>query len=228
MTHTSTLHSPKVEAALERMLAEAERNDAAQEDAWAALHEEDRDAGAPGTDQARSQQRADAAAQIYMPISARGGRLLYSLVRSARPALTVEFGTSFGISTVFLAAAVHDNGSGHVVTTELSPAKAAAARATFAELGLDHVVTVLEGEALETLGEGTDAVDFALLDGWKDMCLPVLQLLEPRLTRGALVVADDVELDGLAPYLTYVRDRRNGYESVTFPVEDGMEISCRL
>ena len=173
-------------------------------------------------------EQADAKAEVYMPISADGGRLLYSLIRAVRPAKVVEFGTSFGISTLYLAAAVRDNGAGAVVTTELSTAKAEAARRTFAETGLDDLVTVLLGDARETLAALEGAVGFVLLDGWKDLCLPVLRILEPRLAPGTLVVADDVELAGLKPYLDYVRDPENGYESVTFPVEDGMEISCRL
>jgi predicted O-methyltransferase YrrM len=56
----------------------------------------------------------------------------------------------------------------------------------------------------------------------------VLRALEPRLARGALVIADDTSFDSVKPYLEYVRDLANGYEGVTFPVEDGMEISCRL
>ena len=67
-----------------------------------------------------------------------------------------------------------------------------------------------------------------LLDGWKDLYTPVLRALEPRLARGALVIADDTSFDSVKPYLEYVRDLANGYEGVTFPVEDGMEISCRL
>jgi predicted O-methyltransferase YrrM len=74
---------------------------------------------------------------------------------------------------------------------------------------------------------GTDKVDFLLLDGWKDLCLPVLRLLEDRLAPGALVVADDTTLPTMNPYLDYVRDPANGYVNVAFPVEDGMEISCR-
>ena len=70
-------------------------------------------------------------------------------------------------------------------------------------------------------------MDFVLLDGWKDLCLAVLRLLEPRLPSGTIVVADDVDHTDLRPYLDYVRDSHNGYQSVTFPVEDGMEISCR-
>ncbi len=184
--------------------------------------------GSDGTGAASARERADAAAEISMPISAAGGRLLYTLVRAARPATVVEFGTSFGISTLHLAAAIRDNGTGRVVTTELNAAKAGAARRTFAETGLADVITVLEGDALHTLADLDGAVGFVLLDGWKDLYLPVLRLLEPHLPPGALVVADDVELRGLAPYLDHVRDPANGYETVTFPVEDGMEISCRL
>jgi predicted O-methyltransferase YrrM len=175
-----------------------------------------------------ARERADATADAYLPISADGGRLLYSLVRAARPDVVVEFGMSFGISTLYLAAGVRDNGAGRVVTTEVSQSKIARARRTFAETGLDDVITVLEGDALETLAGLPGDVGLVLLDGWKDLCLPVLRLLEPHLPSGALVVADDVIHSTLGPYLDFVRDPGNGYESVTFPVEDGMEISCRL
>jgi predicted O-methyltransferase YrrM len=220
MTLTDTHGDPRVAAALDRMFAEAARDDAA----FARLATE-----LPGDfTSLTAQEQADAAAPIYMPVSATGGQLLYNLVRAARPATVVEFGTSYGISTLHLAAAVRDNGTGRVVTTELNRDKAAAARRTFAETGLDDLVTVLEGDARETLADLSGPIGFVLLDGWKDLCLPVLRLLEPHLAPGALVVADDVVLEGLRPYLEYVRDPANGYRSVTFPVEDGMEISCRL
>jgi predicted O-methyltransferase YrrM len=177
---------------------------------------------------ATAQEQADAKAEVYMPISAQGGRLLYNLIRAARPATVVEFGTSFGISTLYLAAAVRDNGAGRVISTELSASKATAAHRTFAETGLDDLITVLEGDARETLLGVGGPVEFVLLDGWKDLCLPVLRLLEPWLPPGTIVVADDVDQDDLQPYLDYVRGSHNGYQSVTFPVEDGMEISCRL
>ncbi|MFJ7587665.1 O-methyltransferase [Streptomyces sp. NPDC097617] len=219
-TAVSTLEDPRVASALDRMFRQAEGDEATSSRIRAARPE-----GFTATD---PQEQADANAQVYMPISAEGGRLLYNLVRAARPATVVEFGTSFGISTLHLAAAVRDNGTGRVISTELSAAKAAAARRTFAETGLDGLITVLEGDARETLAEVDGPVGFVLLDGWKGLCLPVLRLLEPHLTPGALVVADDVDLEDLAPYLDHVRDTRNGYQSVTFPVEEGMEISCRL
>jgi predicted O-methyltransferase YrrM len=173
------------------------------------------------------QERADALAAVYMPISARGGELLYSLVRASRPDTIVEFGTSFGISSIYLAAAVADNGKGHIYTTELSAAKVAAAQRNLLEAGLADKVTILPGDALETLLNVAGPVGLALLDGWKDLCLPVLKLLEPRLTAGALVVGDDSSFPSMTDYLNYVRDPANGYVSVEFPVEDGMEISCR-
>ena len=218
MTYTNTLADPRVATTLDRMFDLAERSETALERILA---------GQAGDFAAMTpQEQADAAAEVYMPIDAEGGRLLYSLVRAARPETVVEFGTSFGISTLYLAAAVRDNGAGRVVTTELSTDKAAAARRTFAETGLADVITLLEGDARETLA-GVPA-DFVLLDGWKDLCLPVLRLLEPRLAPGTLVVADDIGLPDLRPYLAHVRDPANGYQSVTFPVADGMELSCRL
>jgi predicted O-methyltransferase YrrM len=178
---------------------------------------------------ASAQERADALSEIYMPVTPDAGRLLYSLVRASRPATIVEFGMSLGISAIHLASAVRDNGSGRVVTTELSAAKVAKAKATFAETGLDDLITVLEGDALTTLVDIDGPIGFVLLDGWKELYLPVTKLLEPRLSAGALIVADNTSMDDTKPYLEHVRDPGNGYVSVNFPVRDSdsMEISCR-
>jgi predicted O-methyltransferase YrrM len=217
---TSTLHDPRVMTALDRMYAGAAGDREARQRARGTA------ADWPAT--MTAQQKSDAAAEIYMPVAPDSGRLLYLLVRAARPALVVEFGTSFGISTLYLAAAVRDNGTGRVVTTELSAAKARAARETFAAAGLDDVITLLEGDALDTLADLDTAPGVVLLDGWKDLCLPVLRLLEPGLQPGALVIADDIDQDDLQPYLDYVRTPTSGYVNVTFPDGDeGMEISCR-
>jgi len=174
-------------------------------------------------------ERADALSDIYMPVTPEAGRLLYALVRAARPSTIVEFGMSLGISAIHLASAVRDNGSGRVVTTELSSAKVAAAKKTFAKTGLDGLITVLEGDALTTLADLEGPVELVLLDGWKELYLPVTKLLEPKLSAGALIIADNTSMDDTKPYLDHVRDPGNGYVSVNFPVRDGdsMEISCR-
>ena len=176
-----------------------------------------------------AREQAEAYQELYVPVSPEGGRLLYALIRAARPATVVEFGTSFGISTIHLAAAVRDNGAGHVVSTELNAAKVAQARANLAEAGLSDWVTILEGDALQTLADVDDPVGFVLLDGWKNLYLPVLRLLEPQLTAGALILADDTVsmADEMPDYLAYIRDPANGYLSIAFPESDGLELTCR-
>ena len=223
-----SLTSSPVRPLLDRLFQAAHADDTR----WAAIRERHPD-GFAGLS---AREQADAYAELYIPVSPEGGRLLYTLVRASRPATVVEFGTSFGISTIHLAAAVRDNAAvgdhpaGRVVSTELHPAKAAQARANLAEAGLDDLVTILEGDARETLAGLPGPVGFVLLDGWKNLYLPVLRLLEPRLTPGALVVADDaVSMAAEMPdYLSYVRDPAHGYLSVTFLESDGLEITCRL
>ncbi|ANR91463.1 O-methyltransferase [Mycobacterium avium] len=215
---TTTLQDPRVASALDRMYSESKNQ-------MSLLRERRGTFDQPMT----AQQRADAMSEFYIPVTPEAGRLLYSLVRATRPATVVEFGMSFGISAVHLAAAVRDNGSGRVVTTELSDTKIAAAKKTFAETGLDDVITILHGDALTTLADLPGPVDFVLLDGWKDLYLPVLELLEPRLSPGVLVVADNTSAADTQPYLDRVRNPDNGYVSFNFQVRDSdsMEISCR-
>lgn len=215
---TTTLQGARVASTLDRMYAESKNQ-------MSLLRERRGTFDRPMT----AQERAEAMSEFYIPVTPEAGRLLYSLVRATRPATIVEFGMSFGISAVHLAAAVRDNGTGRVVTTELSETKIAAAKQTFAETGLDDVITILEGDALSTLADVPGPVDFVLLDGWKDLYLPVLELLEPRLSPGVLVIADNASSADMAPYLDRVRNPENGYVSFNFQVRDSdsMEISCR-
>ncbi|OMB97991.1 methyltransferase [Mycobacterium colombiense] len=215
---TTTLQDARVASTLDRMYAESKNQ-------MSLLRERRGTFDRPMT----AQERAEAMSEFYIPVTPEAGRLLYSLVRATRPATIVEFGMSFGISAVHLAAAVRDNGTGRVVTTELSETKIAAAKKTFAETGLDDVITILEGDALSTLADEPGPVDFVLLDGWKDLYLPVLELLEPRLSPGVLVIADNASSADMAPYLDRVRNPENGYVSFNFQVRDSdsMEISCR-
>jgi predicted O-methyltransferase YrrM len=213
-----TLQDPKVATVLDRMYAESKNQ-------MSLLRERVGDFERPMS----AQERADAMSEFYIPVTPEAGRLLYALVRATRPTTVVEFGMSFGISAVHLASAVRDNGIGRVVTTELSAPKIAAAKQTFAETGLDDLITILEGDALSTLAGLDGPVGFVLLDGWKDLYLPVIELLEPRLSTGALVVADNTSAADTQPYLDRVRNPDNGYVGFNFLVResDSMEISCR-
>ena len=214
----TTLQDPRVAETLERMYTESREQ--------MSLLRERR----PNMSGARTvQERADAMSEFYIPVTPESGQLLYSLVRAARPATVVEFGMSFGISALHLASAVRDNGTGRVVTTEISDTKIAAAKKTFAETGLDDLITVLEGDALSTLADLDGPVDFVLLDGWKELYLPVIKLLEPRLSAGVLVVADNASAPDMKPYLDYVRGPDKGYVSFNFLAResDSVEVSCR-
>jgi predicted O-methyltransferase YrrM len=216
----STLLDPKVAASLDRMYTESS-------DQMTTLRQR-----FDGIDMssATAQERADALSDVYMPVTPEAGRLLYALVRATRPGTIVEFGMSLGLSGLHLASAVKDNGTGRVVTTEMSAAKIATAKQNFADAGLAEVITVLEGDALQTLTGLDGPVDFVLLDGWKEFYLPVIQLLEPRLSPGALVVADNTNMPDTQPYLDHVRNPANGYVSVNFLARDSdsMELSCRV
>lgn len=216
---TITLNEARVATALNRMYAEADAQ-------MPALRNRSGDFARLAT--ASAQERADTLSDIYMPVTPNAGRLLYALVRAARPATIVEFGMSLGVSAIHLAAALRDNGSGRLITTELSSAKIATAQANFAETGLTDVITILAGDALSTLTDIDGPIDFVLLDGWKELYLPVLKLLEPKLSPGTLVIADNTEMADAKPYLEHVRDPANGYVGVSFPVrgDDSMEISC--
>jgi predicted O-methyltransferase YrrM len=214
---TNTLASPRLDAVLGRMFAAASRDDENDEPVLPA--------GRAAWSDVTAAERSDAYQDYYIPISAQAGTLLYALARAIRPRTVVEFGTSYGISTMYLAAAVADNGTGQVITTELSTKKAIAARASLDEAGVGDAVTILVGDALATLADVPGPVQLVLLDGWKDLCVPVLRLLEPRLAPGALVAADDITHASMAGYLDYVRNPANGYVTVEFPVEDGLELS---
>ncbi|UOK35949.1 O-methyltransferase [Pseudomonas palleroniana] len=162
---------------------------------------------------------------LWLPVSRDTGNLLYMLARSSRARAIVEFGTSFGLSTLFLAAALRDNGGGVLVGSEFEASKIALAREHFIEGGVSDLIEIREGDALVTLATGLpETVDLLLLDGAKSLYGDVLGLVEKHLRPGALVVADNT--DYCPEYLAHVRSADNGYLSV--PFADDIELSIRL
>ena len=162
---------------------------------------------------------------VPLAVSRDTGTLLYMLARSTAARSIVEFGTSFGLSTVCLASALRDNGGGRLVTSELEPSKLARAKAHLAMGGLADLVDFREGDALETLARDLPtSVDLLLLDGAKALYPDVLDLVQPRLRSGALVVADNA--DFFPPYVERVRAAGSGYLSIGFG--DDVELSIRL
>lgn len=160
--------------------------------------------------------------------------LCHVLCRSLGARRVVEAGTSHGVSTIFLAAAVRDTlaaegGDGIVVGTEHESRKVAAARRNLRRAGLDAYAEIREGDLRETLRGLAGPVDFMLIDIWIPMALPALDLVTPVLRPGALVVCDRV-VSGrreYAEYLARVRDPEGPFVSVTIPGRGGLEISMK-
>lgn len=162
---------------------------------------------------------------LPLPVSRETGRLLYMLARAMGARRIVEFGTSFGLSTLHLAAALRENGGGRLITSEFEPSKLARARRNLEEAGLIDLVDIREGDALLTLGiDMPESIDLLLLDGAKGLYGEVLGLVENRLRPGALIIADNA--DYCPDYLERVRSPAKGYLSVPFAGD--VELSIRL
>ncbi|MET4432674.1 MULTISPECIES: class I SAM-dependent methyltransferase [unclassified Mycolicibacterium] len=221
-----SLTTPPVAGVLERLFREAE---IADQPFIAELLENTE----PGIDPLTGVLEAEAedykglyhqAVDNFLSVTPEFGRLLYICARTRTATRVVEFGTSFGISTIHLACALRDNGGGTVIGTELEPTKAARAQEHLNAAGLADFVDIRVGDALDTLRDGAGGlIDLVHLDGAFSLYRPVLQLLEPHLQPNALVLAEN----GTPDYLDYVRDPGNGYVSLTLPFDPvrGNELS---
>ncbi|MDR6513009.1 putative O-methyltransferase YrrM [Novosphingobium capsulatum] len=160
-----------------------------------------------------------------LAVSREVGHLLYMLARTKGARAIVEFGTSFGLSTLHMAAALRDNGGGCLITSEFETGKIARAQAHLAEAGLDDLVEIRAGDALETLARDLPPIiDLVLLDGAKALYLDVLAVLEPHLRPGSLILADNA--DYCPDYLAKVRAHAGGYLSLPFAQD--VELSMRV
>lgn len=198
----------------------------------------------------------------FVALDADKCQLMYLLARSIGARNIVEAGTSFGVSTMYLALAVGQNVgdlkatgqsvSGRVIATEKEPSKAERARKYWEEAG-DEVEPWIEtrvGNLLETLkAEGMpDEIDMLLLDSeyrstfslgpgltlhlkvWTPLALPTLDLIRPRLRRGALVLTDNTVMAKplYKELLDYLYDQKNGFKTTTAPYTGGFEVSVYL
>lgn len=209
----------RVDATLRRLYAATLRTDPPARQAVAA---HGLDESAPGFYEAMK--------DAYMPVTPDLGMLLYLLVRSSLARTVVEFGTSFGVSSIWIAAALRSNGRGQLVTTEMDAGKVSCARNNLREAGLDDLVEIRAGVAEQTLREPFEnPIDLVLLDGAKSAYLPVLQLLEPNLRSGTLILADNTDMPASRPFLDYVQEPRNGYRSANIATEAlGATHPCKL
>jgi predicted O-methyltransferase YrrM len=159
----------------------------------------------------------------------------YLTCRALRAERVVEVGTSFGVSTLYLAAAVRDNerdsgARGLVIATEYEARKAAAARRHFEAAKLAHLIDLREGDLRETLKIIEGPVDFVLMDIWTEMVRPAIELVAPHLRSGSVIVCDNTAqfADAYADYFAFLRDPKNRLRTLTLPFDGGLELTVRV
>jgi len=220
------LHDPE----LERLLRALHARSDAQVDAMTHYYaKRAKDAYPPDDDEIRAFRR-----DKLVALDRDKAEFCYQLCRASNAHRIVEVGTSYGVSTLYLAAAVRDNihaagGNGVVIGTEYEREKARAARAHFDQAGLSRFIELREGDLRETLKRIDGPVDFMLVDIWIAMARPALELVAPHLRSGAMVVCDNTEQyrSEYADYLAFLNDPANGFRTMTLPFEGGLELSVR-
>lgn len=215
LNRANVVHTLEREHALARHQAETRRQErearAASGDSGAAL----RRSGKDFRDASHFQ-------HAYLSIDPPQGALLYMLARAAKARHFVEFGSSFGISTLYLAAAAEDN-DGQVIGSEYYANKREHALNNLRDAGLEHRVDIRLGDAMETLADVGDSIDFLFLDGEKSLYLPVLALLKPRLAPGAFVVADNLDhFEGVPGDFRHEIQHAEDFTSRLIPFGKGM------
>lgn len=158
-------------------------------------------------------------------------RFLHALITARSAKYVVEVGTSYGYSTLFLADAVRATG-GCLVTLELSEEKQDHARSQLEKAGLAGYVDWRTGDALDILSTLDRPFDFVLLDLWKELYVPCLELIHPRLAKGGIIAADNMLFpEVVRPEAKAYRERvkaKEGIVTALLPIGQGIELSCYL
>ena len=129
--------------------------------------------------------------QWYLNVTTREGRVLRQLTEAVGAKRVVEIGTSSGYSTIWLAMGARAAG-GKVFTHEIDPERIKIARANFEKAGLDDVITIIEGDAHETIKQHEEPIDVVFLDAEKKGYLDYLEKLLPRVRPGGLILGHDM------------------------------------
>ena len=163
--------------------------------------------------------------KVYLPISQEQGHAIRQLIIDNDCKQVVEFGTSFGISTIYLADAVRQTG-GQVITTELIESKARKASQNINDINLGKYVDIRIGDAMKTLKGYSTPIDFLFLDGWKDLYLPLFKMLGPTFQPGTLIYADNMDMSDTKAYAEYVLKNNTKYSSEL--IHDGKGLLTRV
>jgi predicted O-methyltransferase YrrM len=153
--------------------------------------------------------------------------VLAQIVRLGHCVSLCEIGTSYGFSTLHLAAATREAG-GHVDAFDLDPKKIAAAGAHLAEAGLSATVTLHQGDARQTVRAFHPAkpYDFAFIDATKDQSDGYLDALLPHLAKVAILVTDNTATHAqeLAGFVARLR-ALPGATGCQVPVGNGFDLT---
>jgi predicted O-methyltransferase YrrM len=166
--------------------------------------------------------------ELLLPVGRSAGILMNLLIKEAEARRILEVGSSYGYSTTWLAEAARAVG-GKVISLELHAAKTQYAHTQLKRAGLADYVEFRVDDALASLGELAGPFDFVLIDLWKDLYVPVFELLHRKLAPGAIVVADNMLYpekfrDDARAYRQRVRAAA-GMSSVLLAVGNGLEVS---
>jgi predicted O-methyltransferase YrrM len=158
--------------------------------------------------------------------------MLRILVEASGAKRGVEVGSASGFGAINMGIAFERTG-GHLWTHDINPAAVKETRENLAKVGMESIVTVVEGDALKTLPNIEGPVDFVFIDALKQDYLKYLKILEPKLKVGAVVVADNViqSARAMKDYLDYVQTSPD-YDTVTIRASmeknDGMTVSYKV
>ena len=141
--------------------------------------------------------------EAYLSISKNQGEALQQLIVANNCKNIVEFGTSFGISTLYLALGAKET-NGHIITTELIESKAQKATQNFVKAGVKDLIEVRVGDAMETLKGHAKPIDLLLLDGWKDLYLPLFEMLESNFHQDTIIYVDNADMGDVQAFLRNV------------------------
>ena len=150
--------------------------------------------------------------EAYISVSKEQGEYIYNLLINEKAKNIVEFGTSFGISTIYLAAAAKKN-NGKVITSELLASKCKIAIQNFKDADVNNAIDLRLGDAIKTLKNVPDNIDFLLLDGWNDLYLPLIKILEPKLSNGAYIYTDNIKFPGSKSFVKYINSHPEKYDT---------------
>lgn len=168
--------------------------------------------------------------EFLLPIGEDVGRFLHALILAKRPQRILEVGTSYGYSTLFMADAARQIG-GQVISLEIADYKQEFAREKMAAAGLETVVDFRLGDAIESIKADSGSFDFALMDIWKELYIPALEALYPKLSEEAIIAADNmygppIHIPMARKYRAFVASKPD-LKTTLMPIGAGIELTCK-